>query len=65
MDCSLYILRGYRLKFSNYYVHLSLKIGFIMANSAGPDEMLRFAAFHLGFTVFQNTPLGGFHYTKG
>ena len=29
-----------------------------MANIAGPDEMLRFAAFHLGFTVFQNTPYG-------
>ena len=30
-------------------VFLSLKIAIILANSAGPDEMLHFVAFHLGF----------------
>ena len=41
---------------------MSLKIGFILANSAAPDEMLPYAAFHLGlhclpmylFTGIQN-----------
>ena len=44
----LYILRGHMLKFPNNYVLHSLKIVFILANSAGPDEMLHFAVFHLG-----------------
>ena len=32
-----------------FYLFLSLKIGFILANSADPDEMPPYAAFHLGF----------------
>ena len=35
------------LKF-NIHIHLSLKIVFILANSADPDEMLPYAAVHLG-----------------
>ena len=36
---------------SNKIVFFSLKIVFVSANSADPDEMLHYAAFHLGFTV--------------
>ena len=34
--------------FLNYDVFLSLKIVLILANSADPDEMQYYAAFHLG-----------------
>ena len=30
------------------YVFLSLKINFVLANSADPDEMPHYVAFHLG-----------------
>ena len=52
---------------------LSLKIYFILANSADPDEMLPYAAFHLGlhclpkylFNVIQIRVKFSFHfYTK-
>ena len=36
------------LKFLNYDVFMSLKIVFICAISADPDEMPPYAAFHLG-----------------
>ena len=37
-------------------VFLSLKIGFIIANSADPDEMLHNAAFHLGLHCLTEYP---------
>ena len=50
------------MKRANNYVHVLqfLKIVFILANSAGPDKMPRFAAFHPYWvpTVCQNTALG-------
>ena len=46
--CPFCILRGNRSKFLNYHVFLSLKIVFILANSADPDEMLPYMTFHLG-----------------
>ena len=36
-------------------VFLSLKIDFVLANSADPDEMPHDAAFHTAFTVCQST----------
>ena len=36
-------------KFPIIYAFMFLKIGFIKANSADPDEMLPYAAFHLEF----------------
>ena len=41
-------LTGYGQKLQNYDVFLSLKIVFIIANSADPDEMPPYEAFHLG-----------------
>ena len=43
----MYILRGYVI-ISKNIVFLSLKIDFVLANSADPDEMPPYAAFHLG-----------------
>ena len=51
-DSPLYIPRGHRLWFPKQIIFLLLKIDFVLANSADPDEMLHNAAFHLGvFTV--------------
>ena len=36
------------LSFPCYYVLMSLKIVLILANSADPDEMQHYAAFHHG-----------------
>ena len=54
------------------YVLQSLKIVFMIANSAGPDKLVNFVAFHLGLHCCQNNPLGAssiqrincFHGTK-
>ena len=40
--------RGHRLKFLNFNIFLSLKIVFIFVNSADPDEMPLYVAFHQG-----------------
>ena len=42
---------GYNFK--NYNVFLFLKIDFVLANSADPDEMLHYAAFHMGLHCFK------------
>ena len=38
-------------------VFLSLKINFVLAKSADPDEMLHYAAFHLGLHCLPKTHL--------
>ena len=37
---------------------------FILANSADPDEMQHYAAFHLGFQCLPKNLFRGFQYTK-
>ena len=45
----LYIFRGHRLKFRETFVFLFLKIYYIIiANSADPDDIPPYVAFHLG-----------------
>ena len=39
-------------------------IVFILANSADPDEMQHYAAFHLGLHYLPNYPFRGFRYTN-
>ena len=41
------ILKGNRLKFLNFNMFLSMKTVFILANSADPDDMPHYVAFHL------------------
>ena len=36
----------------NKNVFLSMKMAFVLANSVDPDEMLQYAAFHLGLHCF-------------
>ena len=57
-------LKGSQAEFLKYDIFLSLKIVFIIANSAGLDEMRHYAAFHLGFHCLQKYPFRGFQYTK-
>ena len=42
------ILMGHKSTFLNFNIFLFLKIVYILANSADPDEMPHNAAFHLG-----------------
>ena len=49
-------LRSFRLEYSKYDVFLFLKIVPIFANSEDPDEMLHFAAFHLGLHCLPQYP---------
>ena len=43
---------------TGFTVFLSLRVLFILANSAGPDKMQHYAAFHLVFSVCQSIYLG-------
>ena len=55
--CPFCILRGHRSNFLNFNIFLSLKIVFIVANSADPYERLQYATFHQGLHCLQNTCL--------
>ena len=44
---------------------VSLKIVFVLANSAYPDEMLLYASFHLGFHCLPKYLLTGNQNEKG
>ena len=58
-DGPLYILRGHTItgyNFQKNIVSISLKISFVLANSADPDEMPHDAAFHLGLHCLPNYP---------
>ena len=52
------------MKFQEKYVFLSLTIVFILANSADPDEMPHYAAFHLGLHCLPKYPFEDFQPTK-
>ena len=54
-----------RQNFINYNVYLSLKFVLILANIADPDEMQRYAAFHLALHCLLKNPFKSFKYTKG
>ena len=45
---SIVYIKGSQVTFQNNNVFLSLKISFVLANNADPDEMPHYAAFHLG-----------------
>ena len=71
--CSILTLSrpmGYSIKFDTVHyilcynfqkttLFISLKIDFVSANSADPDEMLHYAAFHLGRHCLRKYPLRG------
>ena len=53
----LYFLRGHRSYFQNFDIFLSLKIVFILANSADPCEMRHHSVFYLRFAPFAKVPV--------
>ena len=44
---------------------IDLRFILILANSAYPDEIEHYAAFHLSLHCFPMCPFRGFQYTKG
>ena len=58
--CPFCILRGNRSKFLNYHAFLSLKIVFILENSADPD-----VAFHLALQFLPKYQFIGIQNEKG
>ena len=65
MGLSILYFKGSQVEFPNNYVLQSLMIVFMIANSAGPDEMPHFVAFHLGLHCLPKVlPLGASHIQK-
>ena len=62
VHCTYLGVSGYSLK---KIVFFCLKIFFTFTNSADPDEMQHYAAFHLGLHCLQNYLFRGFLNTKG
>ena len=54
-----------QVKNLNFNIYLSLKVFFIFANSADPDEMQHHAAFHLSLHCLPEYPFKGYQYTRG
>ena len=50
---------------SEIFSFLSLNMDFVIANSAGPDEITHHVAFPLGLPYSIKYPFRGFWYTKG
>ena len=51
--------------FQKDIVFLSLNINFVWANSADPDEMQLYGAFHQGLHCLPKYPIRGFWSRKG
>ena len=60
-DGPLSIMRGRRLQFSKYIIFLPMKIDFVLANIADPDEMLH---YDLGLHCLPKYPFVGFWSSK-
>ena len=59
-DFPIHIETISKVEFLNYDVNLSLKVVLILANSADPDEMQHYAAYHLGIRCLPKYPFRGF-----
>ena len=57
-------IKGSQVRISKQDEFQSLKIVFILVNSADLDEMLHYAAFHPGLHYLPKYPFTGFQYTK-
>ena len=52
--------KGSQVVFLNYDVFLPLKVVLVLSNSADPNEMQHYAAFHLGLHSLPNNTFKGF-----
>ena len=62
---SIVYIQGKQFIISKIIVFLLLKICFVLANSADPDEMPHYAAFQPGLHRLPKYPFMGFRSTKG
>ena len=60
LSCTYLHVRGH-----NYDVFLSLKVVLIVENSADPDEMQHYTAFHMGLHRLPKYSFRGLQYTNG
>ena len=72
MGLSIIYFKGSQIEIFKKYalqsikiVFILAKIVFILANSAGPDEMPHVAVFHQGLRCLPKYSFRGFQYTKG
>ena len=63
VHCIKWGVTGYR--FMNILLFLTLKVNFAFVKSVKPDEMLRFASFHLGLHCLPMSSFRSFQYRKG
>ena len=64
MGLPIVFFKGSQVKFSKCDVFLSVRVVLILANSADPDQMQHYAAFHLGLHCLPKYLFSGFQYTK-
>ena len=57
-------LRNIKKKLNFKKIYISLKIGFVLANSADPHEMLHYVALYLGLHCLSKYLFRGFWYTQ-
>ena len=62
---SIIYFMGSHVEISKLEVLQSFKIVLVVANSADPDEMPHYAAFHLGLHCLPKYPFRGFQKGKG
>ena len=62
---SIIYIKGSHVTISIHNVFLSLQIDSVLTNSADPDEMPPYAAFHLGLPCFPKYQFRGFWSRKG
>ena len=63
---SIVYTEGSQVIISNFFfLFLSLKMDFVLANSAEPDKMQHYVAFHLGLHCLPKYPVRGFWSSKG
>ena len=60
MGLPIVYFKGHRKNYLIYDVFLFLKVVLILANSADPDEMQHYAAFHLGLHCLPTYSFRGF-----
>ena len=68
MGLPIVYLRGSPVEFSKLCVSVTkgcFNLFLKLANSADPDEMQHYAAFHLGLSCLPKYQLKGFQYIKG
>ena len=57
---SIVYIEGSQVIISKNILFFSLKVDFVLANSADPDEMPHYVAFHLSFHCLQKYRFKGF-----